>query len=118
MARDGGEIQGRATAEEKMIEMKKIVLYEEETGIFLGEAFGLGFWTKLDPVGQTHACTFDSEEDAHDYVKLWRDQTRVNKIQYVEVDVSGSMPPLSQGIGASVEECVRAGLPAWDPDVK
>ncbi len=41
--------------------MRRFVLYLPEWGVYLDNAMGLGFWSKEDPVGQTHACTFASE---------------------------------------------------------
>jgi len=37
----------------------KGVLYNEEMGIYLGSCMGMGFWTKLDSVGQDAVVVFD-----------------------------------------------------------
>jgi hypothetical protein len=72
---------------------------------------GLGFWSKLDPVGQDSAITFPNVREAKRVVKSW--ETQFPGIQYKQVradiiNKNGSMY-------ASIEACFRAGLPGWDP---
>lgn len=51
--------------------MQRYVLYHDEMGIYLGSCMGLGFWTKLDPVGQNEAVTFESSEQALKHASTW-----------------------------------------------
>ena len=44
--------------------MKAIVIFHEEMGVYLGNALGLGFWSMLDPAGQTSAVCFPDEDAA------------------------------------------------------
>ena len=85
--------------------MNRYVLYSEEWGVYLGSFLGLGFWSKIDPVGQDGACTFENEEQIRDWIATW----------------DGGPPPDWRAVAvpdvgyASIEQCVVAGLPAWTP---
>lgn len=85
---------------------KRAVIYSDSYGVFIGEALGLAFWSKLETGDQPGAATFIDEADAQDYMKGWLtpppDDVRV-------VSVIADMPRH----GASVAACVRAGLPDW-----
>lgn len=87
----------------------KGVIYNEEEGIYLGECMGLGFWSKMDPCGQEAACLFESEEEMRKYIESWNEsEFKHNEFKFVPVEAKGDY--------ATIEECVAAGLPAWDPD--
>jgi hypothetical protein len=86
---------------------KNVVIYSEELGVFVGEAFGLGFWSKLDPVGQDSAPVFDDEDQAQDWVNFGKGWPK--DLRFVEVN-----PDLGFPKGASVAACVAAELPAWE----
>lgn len=82
-----------------------VVIYSEADGIFLGECLGLEFWSKLDPCDQPAAVTFQSPIDAERYMSTWRGGRRMGVLLVpVEADQDGY---------ASVEACVKAGLPSW-----
>ncbi|OIQ68085.1 hypothetical protein GALL_503270 [mine drainage metagenome] len=66
---------------------------------------GMGFWSKLDAVGQPSACTFESAEQARQHMQSW-DNGQPPGVRFVEV-----IP--DDGTYASMHACVRAGLPAW-----
>lgn len=83
----------------------RVVLYSEEWGVYLGNAMGFGFWSKLDPVGQTAAVTFLDEDEVRAHIATWD---------------SGPPPawrvvPVHRTYDgyALIEDCVAAGLPAW-----
>jgi hypothetical protein len=82
-----------------------VVIYTEETGIYLGNCMGFGFWTKLDPVGQTGAITFPDADTAETHMAEW-ESGRPHGVTFVEVaaDPDGFAP---------MAACVRAGLPGW-----
>jgi len=88
------------------VTVTRYALVHPEMGIYLGSAMGLGFWSKLDPVGQPAAVTFDSEQQAHDVVKTWDAPVTGYTLHAVEI---------AYGVYATVDECVRAGLPKWNP---
>ena len=91
------------------------VLYSERDGVFIGHGLGLGFWSKLDPVGQNCAVTFKSEEDALNAAPLFHAHTDVRAVPVV---VDQPAPDMA-GVPAhyvSIAACVAAGLPAWNPD--
>ena len=90
---------------------RQIVIYNRSYGVYLGSAMGLGFWSKLDPVGQDSAVTFPSVREAKRAVSNW--ETRPTSIQYKQV--RGDITKTDGSIYASVEACFRAGLPGWDP---
>lgn len=85
-----------------------VVIYSDKDGVFLGVALGLGFWSKLDPVGQPSAATFESEAQAEEFMATWN-CGRPDDARCVPVEPD-------DGEHASIAACVRAGLPAWDPD--
>jgi hypothetical protein len=83
----------------------RYVLYNKEAGIYLGSCMGLGFWSKWDPVGQEAAITFPDIQTALNVVSSWDTQL---ECQPIEVDIKEQY--------ASIADCERAGLPAWDPN--
>jgi len=85
--------------------MTAYIIYHDEMGIYLGSAMGMGFWSKMDPVGQTHAVTFDSPEQAKEVIATW-DEPVVN-CRFILVDIA-------EPIYASMDECLAAGLPGWE----
>ena len=91
--------------------MKRIVIYSETDGVYLGSAMGMGFWSKLDPVGQSEACTFPSVAEAKEYVQSWGCEAPED-IDYREVEVLGD----KQGFYATISEIVAAGMDGWFPN--
>jgi hypothetical protein len=93
--------------------MKRIVIYNEEMGIYLGNALGLGFWSKLDAVGQYAAVTFECRDDAVKHIQSWNESNNPDEYSFVLVE-----PSEQHGAEwyASIENCVEAGLPGWDPN--
>ena len=90
---------------------RQIVIYTRSEGVYLGSAIGLGFWSKLDPVGQDAAVVFPSIRKAKRIVRNWEDKP--TGIQYKQVCAD-----ITEKDGthyASIEACFRAGLPGWDP---
>lgn len=85
---------------------KRVVIYSESSGVFLGMALGLGFWSELDAAGMDRAPTYPNEEAALAAVSSWRTQPEA-PWRCVPVDVAGEV--------ATIDDCVRAGLPAWTP---
>ena len=83
-----------------------VVIYSEELGVYLGACMGLGFWSKLDPVGQEFACTFESAEQATKVVGAW--DSPVENLRYIHVETA-------EETYASVSEVETAGLPGWNP---
>lgn len=49
----------------------RTVIVHDEMGVYLGACFGLGFWTRLDTVGQNTAVTFKNEFEASQYIVSW-----------------------------------------------
>jgi len=82
-----------------------VVITHAEMGIYLGSCMGLGFWSKLDPVGQPSAVTFPSIEAAREHMAFWERETPL------EV-VFRSVTP-DDGFYASIAACVAAGLDGW-----
>lgn len=82
-----------------------VVIYSEKDGIYLGNCMGLGFWTKLDPVGQDGAVTFPSAQEAETHMAEWAGG-RPDDIKLVEVTAE------ADGY-ATMASCILAGLPGW-----
>ena len=87
--------------------MNRFLVVHPAYGIYLGSCMGLGFWTKLDPAGQTAAVTFASTHEAETFLASL-DGGRPPNLQVVEV-----VP--DQGDYASIAACKAAGLDGWDP---
>jgi len=51
--------------------MSKCIIVHPEYGVYVSSAFGLGVWSKLDPVGQDSAVVFLSATDALQYANAW-----------------------------------------------
>lgn len=84
------------------------VIVSSRMGIYLGSCMGLGFWSKLDPAGQSSAVTFDSISSAEEYMRSW-EGGRPDDVSFVPVSPD-------DGTFASISACVAAGLDAWSPD--
>lgn len=82
---------------------RSYVLISEKEGVFLGAVLGLGFWSRLDPVGQLFAPTWSSEEDARSF------ETALDDVSPLAVEAADPYY-------ATVAEVVAAGGPSWDPD--
>lgn len=88
--------------------MSRVVITHREWGIYLGSCFGMGFWTKLDPVGQDSAVTFSSEREARAIIDIWESKPAPDDIHCAWVSTETGY--------ASIDECVAAGLDRWDPN--
>lgn len=82
-----------------------VVIFTEAEGIYLGNCMGLGFWSKLDPVGQDAAVTFPDTDAAEQHMAEW-DSGRPDGVTFVAVAAD------AEGF-ASMTACVLAGMPAW-----
>lgn len=83
----------------------KYVITEPEFGIYVGSAIGLGFWSKLDSVGQDSVPVFDTEEQAQEHIASWEpDEDDERVYSFVEVDVPHDAE------FATVYDLVDAGL--------
>lgn len=81
------------------------VITHPEMGIYLGNAFGIKFWSKQSPVG-LRAITFETINEAEKVVARWQRIKRTN-LRFVEVVAD-------EGRYASVQSCMNAGLEGWD----
>lgn len=87
--------------------MRKI-LVSKSMGVYLGSCIGLGFWSKLDSVGQDAAITFESEDEIRKMIATWDGLTSLpSDLQYLDVtaDIDGTY--------ASISACVAAGAEYW-----
>lgn len=82
------------------------VIYTDAEGVYIGHCMGLGFWSKLDPADQPCATTFPTTKDAEDHMAGW-ESGRPAGVSLVPVI------PDEPGGFASIEACMRAGLPEW-----
>jgi hypothetical protein len=82
------------------------LIVHPEYGIYLGRCLGLGFWSKLDPVGQPSACTFESQGQAEAHMARWVEGPPEGvRFHPVEPD---------DGPYATVAAWVAAGLEPWE----
>jgi hypothetical protein len=89
-----------------------VVIVHPTDGIFIGEKLGLGVWSKLDPAGQDAAAAFKDVAEAEAVMRRWIGG-RPDGVVFRQVEADRN-----NGLHASIEACVRAGLPAWDPNSK
>jgi hypothetical protein len=85
------------------------VIYSEEAGVYLGSCMGMGFWSKMDPVGQDAAAVFPTVNDINAYVQSVDNPANFPKFTAVQVEIDVNEQ------WASIQSCVNAGLPAWNP---
>lgn len=85
-----------------------VVIVSPIDGIYIGNCMGLGFWTKIDPVGQPAVVTFSSVAEAEEHMSTW-ECGRPDGISFHEV-----VP--DDGVYASIQACVHAGLEGWIDD--
>lgn len=83
--------------------IKEIVITHPEMGVYLGNAMGLGFFSRLDAVGQVAACTFENETQARAHVAGWDSNNDPAAYAYHAVAIE------AQGC-ATVPELTRAGI--------
>lgn len=86
------------------------VIVHPEMGVYLGSWIGMGFWSKLDPVGQPSAITFDTPDEAEAHMATWG-SGRPEKATLAAVDAD-------EGRYASIRACVKAGLEPWNPRIE
>lgn len=88
-----------------------VVIVHAENGIYLGSFWGMGFWSKLDPVGQPSAVTFPSEEVAIEHMKTWENSASEGE----GITFKNVIPDDKDGENeyASIAACVSAGLEGW-----
>lgn len=87
--------------------MKQFIIVHETQGVYLGSCIGLGFWSELDPAGQTSACTFMAESQARNHVATWdAPHGDPDNYRYVEVEIEKDRY-------ATMEECMDAGQKPW-----
>jgi len=81
------------------------IVTHPEWGTFIGASWGLSFWSELDSAGQACACTFDSEEDAKEFLAEWPADVSL----WCEVKPITTAEP---GF-ATVTELITAGYKGW-----
>lgn len=84
-----------------------LVIVHRESGIFLGHALGLSFWSKLECVGQPSAPTFETQKEIDEFVASWP------PMLIGPGDLEFKMVTPDDGTFASVQACVDAGLEPW-----
>jgi DNA-binding CsgD family transcriptional regulator len=82
------------------------VIHSPTFGIFLGEDLGVQWWSESNPEGLKEAAIFPDAASANRILDL---QPRGHDCVLHRIDLHHAAQT------ASVEDCVRAGLHAWDP---
>lgn len=88
---------------------RAVVIQHDQMGIYLGHCLGLSFWSKLNAAGQISAVVFPNAADAKAHMEGWDGGVPAGAITYPEVEAD-----LLNGRYASLDACVRAGLPEWE----
>lgn len=81
---------------------RKIVIIHPNMGVYLGHFLGLGFWTLLDPAGQSQAVVFDNVADARAHVASWESQDRPEDYGFHEVRSTGRYATIPMLIDAGL----------------
>lgn len=84
------------------------VMVHEQWGAYLGSSDNMHFWSKLDPMEQTHAIAFHDPADAIALTDAF-DLTLRKHVTYFQVETA-------EIDYASEEECKAAGIPGWVKD--
>jgi len=92
--------------------IKRYLLVHKEFGIYLGSCLGMGFWSELDPAGQTEACTFESEDAALKYMESWDDQLKVTPIAIATL-IPESQLIKDDSCYATQKDIIDSGLSGW-----
>lgn len=82
----------------------RFLIVSQELGVYIGSCMGMGFWSRLDAVGQASAVSFESEEDGLQYASTW--ESPVEDLQFIPVIAD------SENF-ASEEACIEAGVSPW-----
>lgn len=85
----------------------KILITHPQHGVFLGSAMGLAFWSECESAGQNQAVICSTEDTAREFIATWSEIPEGLELQEVMVD--------DQAEYATIDQCVAAGLKAWDP---
>lgn len=80
-----------------------IVITHPERGIFVGNAMGFGLWSMWDAGNQTSVATFESEEQAREYVQSWLEGNDEAQYGYSSVEAVDEY-------SATMDELRAAGL--------
>lgn len=83
---------------------KKIVISNEEMGLYVGNMLGMGFWTKWETAGQDCVVCFDTEQQAREHISSWETFNNPDDYQYLEVN------PDIENRFASKEALENAGI--------
>jgi hypothetical protein len=94
---------------------ERFVVAHPDDGVFLGAMMGLGFWSKLDPVGQDAAVTFATPAAFNEWVaELRKEEPKAFDRGYSLHPVKATV--YESGVWyATVADCQAAGLPGWTP---
>ena len=82
------------------------VIHSPKFGMFLGEDLGVQWWSESNPEGLKEAAIFSDAASANRILDM---QPSGHDCVLHRIDVHHSAQ------SASIEDCVAAGLPAWDP---
>jgi hypothetical protein len=93
---------------------KRIAIYRNGWGVYLGTALGLQAWSYASPMRQPAACTFSDEEAARKHMAEWKLKPPLAESEFRLVPVEADVE--REGLFfASIRACVVAGLPEWNP---
>ena len=91
---------------------KGYVIYHNEMGVFLGHCMGMGFWSALDAVGQEEAVAFLPNEATQAITDITSNLEGIFELKEVT-----NIQYKDGAHYASMEECMKAGIPAWDATI-
>lgn len=89
----------------------RVIIHSAAYGTLLYHAFDAALFSSM-PGAFDHAMTFADETEARDFVEAVKDGTA----NFATFPTDLSFPVVATSAGtASVDECVAAGVPAWQP---
>lgn len=80
------------------------VITHPEMGIYVGNSMGLGFWTKLDSVGQPEVVTFNHVDDAKQHIASWDSGNDPAEYGFAEVEAAGHYATIPALLAAGLED--------------
>ncbi|MFF2531222.1 hypothetical protein ACFVS2_20180 [Brevibacillus sp. NPDC058079] len=86
-------------------------VYSEQDGVFLGHIMGMSLWSYIDTAGQDAAIAFSTKELAQEVME--RDGFSMDLLELIPVEITGKR---GSALYASIEACIKAGIPAWSSD--
>lgn len=89
----------------------RFIILHPQDGIYLGNAMGFGFFSRLDSVGQTSVTVFETELQATNHILSWESNDKPSQYKFVPIETQDSF-------FATISELKAAGLTEYLGDME